>query len=32
MPLGRAVRLAEESLGAYLGAGGRPDGRENHHG
>jgi AcrR family transcriptional regulator len=32
MPLGRAVRLAEETLGAYLGAAGRSDDRENRHG
>jgi AcrR family transcriptional regulator len=32
MSLGRAVRLAEEALGAYLGAGGRPDDRESRHG
>ncbi|HSD26786.1 MAG TPA: TetR family transcriptional regulator C-terminal domain-containing protein [Vicinamibacteria bacterium] len=32
MPLGRAVRLAEEALGAYLGAAGRSDDRENRHG
>ena len=32
MPLGRAVRLAEEALGAYLGAAGRPDDRESRHG
>jgi AcrR family transcriptional regulator len=32
MSLGRAVRLAEEALGAYLGAGDRPDDRETRHG
>jgi len=31
MPLGRAVRLAEEALGAYLTAAGRPHAREAHH-
>ena len=32
MSLGRAVRLAEEALSAYLGAGDRPDDREIRHG
>jgi AcrR family transcriptional regulator len=32
MSLGRAVRLAEEALVAYLGAGDRPDDREIRHG
>ena len=32
MSLGRAVRLAEEALGAYLGVGDRPDDRETRHG
>jgi AcrR family transcriptional regulator len=32
MSLGRAVRLAEEALGAYLGAEARPDDRETRHG
>ena len=32
MSLGRAARLAEEALGAYLGAGDRPDDRETRHG
>ena len=32
MSLGRAVRVAEEALGAYLGAGDRPDDRETRHG
>ena len=32
MPLGRAVRLAEEALGAYLGTAGRSGDRENRHG
>ena len=31
MPLGRAVRLAEEALGAYLGAG-QPGDRKSRHG
>jgi len=31
MPLGRAVRLAEEVLGTYLGAAGRPNASEEHH-
>ena len=32
MSLGRAVRVAEEALGAYLGAGDRPDDRETRPG
>ena len=32
MSLGRAAHLAEEALGAYLGAGDRPDDRETRHG
>jgi AcrR family transcriptional regulator len=32
MRLGRAVGLAEEALGAYLGAAGRPDADEERHG
>lgn len=32
MPLGRAVRLAEEALGAYLAAADGPDGQEVRHG
>ena len=32
MSLGRTVRVAEEALGAYLGAGDRPDDRETRHG
>ena len=32
MSLGRTVRVAEEALGAYLGAGDRPDERETRHG
>jgi AcrR family transcriptional regulator len=32
MSLGRVVRLAEEALGAYLGAGDRLDDRETRHG
>jgi AcrR family transcriptional regulator len=31
MPLGRAVRVAEEALGAFLGARPRPDAREDRH-
>ena len=31
MSLGRAVRLAEEALGAYLGTADRPDDRETRH-
>ena len=32
MSLGRAARVAEEALGAYLGAADRPDARETRHG
>jgi AcrR family transcriptional regulator len=32
MPLGRAVRLAEEALAAYLAAAGRPEAGEERHG
>jgi hypothetical protein len=32
MPLGRAVRVAEEALGAYLAGAGRSDAWEDRHG